>query len=51
MLISLDELKRLYNFIIQNAIECEGQGCTTYIITANDTDSLCSLKILTVRIS
>ena len=30
---------------------CEGQGCTTYIICSNDTDSLCALRILTVSLT
>ena len=33
---------------MQQALSCEGQGCSTYLICSNDTDSLCSLKILTV---
>ena len=48
MLIPLDKLKSLYDQIIKNALTCEGQGTSIYIFMTNETDSLCSLKMLTV---
>jgi hypothetical protein len=48
MLVSLDNLKQLYRQILQAALQQEGSGCTAYIFTSNDTDSLCAVKILTV---
>ena len=45
MKIKLDEIKRMYESIIQNALE--GGGVATYIFVSNETDSLCALKILT----
>lgn len=51
MLISLEKLKQLYARIIDDALETEHLGCTTYIFVANDTDALCALRILTVSTS
>jgi hypothetical protein len=48
MLIPIDHFKQVYRHILQQALQCEGQGVTTYLICSNDTDSLCALKILTV---
>jgi hypothetical protein len=47
MLIPQDQLKLLYLNLVKESLKCE--GCTVYILCANDTDSLCSLRILTVR--
>lgn len=47
MLITQDQLKQLYLNLVRESLSCE--GCTVYILCANDTDSLCSLKIITVR--
>jgi hypothetical protein len=46
MLITHDQLKQLYLNLVKQSLQCE--GCTVYILCANDTDSLCSLKIITV---
>jgi len=48
MLIPLANIKNVYQHILQSALECDGQGCTIYVFVSNDTDSLASLKILTV---
>ena len=48
MLTPLERIKHLYVKIINDALESESQGCTTYILVANDTDALCALRILTV---
>lgn len=48
MLIPIDNFKQIYRYILQQALSCEGQGVTTYLICSNDTDSLCALRILTV---
>jgi len=48
MLIPPDKLRSLYDQIIKNALTCEGQGTSIYIFVANETDALCSLKMLTV---
>lgn len=47
MLIPLERIKQLYAKIIDNALESEKLGCTTYILVTNDTDALCALRILT----
>jgi hypothetical protein len=49
MLIPPDKLRSLYDQIIKNALTCEGQGTSIYIFVANETDALCSLKMLTVN--
>ena len=51
MLIPIDNIKHVYQHIIQSALECDGLGCTIYIFTSNDTDSTTSLKILMVSTS
>lgn len=48
MLIPLDKLRSLYDQIIKNALSCEGLGTSIYIFVTNETDSLCSLKMITV---
>jgi hypothetical protein len=48
MLIPLDKLRLVYDQILMNAIPCEGQGTSIYIFVTNETDSLCSLKLITV---
>ena len=48
MLIHLTNLKSVYQYILQSALEFDGKGCTIYIFVSNDTDSLASLKILAV---
>lgn len=48
MLIHLTNLKGVYQYILQNALEFDGKGCTIYIFVSNDTDSIASLKILAV---
>lgn len=48
MLTPLDRIKVLYAKIINDALESEKNGCTTYIFVSNDTDSLCAMRILTV---
>jgi hypothetical protein len=45
-LIHLTNLKGVYQYILQNALEFDGKGCTIYIFVSNDTDSIASLKIL-----
>jgi cell division control protein 45 len=47
MLIPLEKIKQLYNKIIENALQSEKDGCTTYIIVSNDTDAICALRMLT----
>jgi len=47
-LADIDHIKKVYQQIIQRALQTEGEGCTTYIFVSNDTDALCALKILTV---
>lgn len=46
MLIPLNNLKHVYQYILSNALEFDGKGCTIYIFVSNDADSLASLKIL-----
>ena len=48
MLTPLDRIKVLYAKIINDAVDSEKNGCTTYIFVSNDTDSLCAMRILTV---
>ena len=48
MLIPLEKLRSLYDQLLRNALDCEGKGTTIYIFVSNETDSLCSLKMLTV---
>ncbi len=50
MLIPRDKLRWLYDQIIKNALTCEGEGTSIYIFVSNETDSLCSLKMLTVTL-
>ena len=47
MLIPLEKIKQLYSQIIDNALQSEKDGCTTYILVSNDTDAICALRILT----
>jgi|GWRWMinimDraft_5_1066013.scaffolds.fasta_scaffold285727_1 hypothetical protein len=47
MLIPLERIKQLYAKIINDALESEKSGCTTYILVSNDVDALCALRILT----
>ena len=49
MLIPLLNIKKVYQNIINKALDCNGQGCPVYIFVTNDTDSLCALKMLTVK--
>jgi hypothetical protein len=44
MKIPLDQIKRLYTNIVENALDAG--GVSTYIFVSNETDSLCSLKVL-----
>ena len=48
MLVPLANFKFVYNQILSEALKEDGEGCTVYILVANDADSLASLKILTV---
>lgn len=50
MLIPLHNIKQVYRHILQAALECDGLGCSIYIFVSNDTDSLTSLKILSVSL-
>ena len=50
MIIPLDKLKQLYLQIVKHANESGQYGCTTFIFVSNETDSLCALRILTVRL-
>ena len=47
MLIPLERIKQHYANIINDALESEKSGCTTYILVSNDVDALCALRILT----
>ena len=49
MLIPIDQIKLIFDQISEAAHENGNKGCATYIFCANDVDSLCALKILTVR--
>jgi len=51
MLIPLVNIKWVYGAIQEDALKCDGMGCTIYIFVSNDTDSLSSLKIFTVSTS
>jgi len=51
MLILIKDFKHVYNYILQNALESDGKGCTIYIFVSNDADSLASLRILSVSTS
>lgn len=46
MRIPLHNVKQMYQFILQSALQSDGLGCTVYVFVSNDTDSLTSLKIL-----
>ena len=48
MKIPLQNIRHIYDQILQAAHECDGLGCSIYIFVSNDTDSIASLKILTV---
>lgn len=48
MLIPLHKIKFAYQQILKDALECDGLGCTIYILVSNDVDSLTSFKILSV---
>jgi hypothetical protein len=48
MLIPLLNINQIYKYITKEAMDLEGKGCTIFIFVSNDTDSLSSLKILTV---
>ena len=44
MKIPLDQIKQLYDNIVENALDAG--GVSTYIFVSNETDSLCALKVL-----
>lgn len=48
MRVPKERLKILYETILKSALQCDGQGCTLFILVSNDTDSVACLKILTV---
>ena len=50
MLIAIQNIKFVYQHILQSALDQDGNGCTIYIFVSNDVDSISSLKILTVSI-
>jgi hypothetical protein len=51
MLIPLSDIKHVYQYILERALECDGLGNSIYIFASNDTDSLSALKILMVSIA
>ena len=48
MLIPLAQIRQLYLRMLNSTIQKERLGCTVQIFVANDTDSLCALRIFTV---
>ena len=46
MLIPLNNFKKVYENIINQALEAEKEGTTIYIFISNDSDSLCALKMI-----
>lgn len=50
MKIPLQNIRHIYDQILMSAHECDGLGCSIYIFVSNDTDSIASLKILTVSL-
>lgn len=50
MLIPIANIIQLYRYVVKEAMDLEGKGCTIQIFVSNDTDSLASLKILTVSL-
>lgn len=48
MKIPLQNIRHIYDQIIQSAHECDGLGCSIFIFVSNEPDSIASLKILTV---
>ena len=47
MLIPLDNIKQVYQHLIEKAIESDSEGTSIYLLVSNDTDSLCAAKLLT----
>ena len=47
MLIPIDNIKQVYKHILEQALECDGLGCTIQIFVSNDVDSIASLRIIT----
>jgi cell division control protein 45 len=47
MLIPINDIKHVYQHILQSALQCDGLGCTIQIFVSNDVDSIASLRIIT----